>query len=275
MSSNLALNADRPTAVPYPAVEPTRWLMKLRALMVLAPTLFASLALFGAEEPPNAPPSRIVGSIFGKPVTAADIGLTTPINPAVRFDSRDADRWELMGRIMTTFGDPIVDRFVNRQKIEATVDEIEKFQSNSRKSNEREVREWEARLLELKKELAAPSLSNADKAKLEEERAMLQRYMAASRELGTVPEDLARMFIVAWKTERELQRVYGGRVMFQQAGPEALDARRQLFEQAEKDGDVTFGDAGVRHLFYYYANMRHTVIDEKALERPWFLDEAK
>jgi hypothetical protein len=252
--------------------------MKLRASMVLAATLFAPLALLSAGEPPSAPPSRTVGSIFGKPVTAADIGLTMPIDPAVRFDSRDADQWELMSRIMTTFGDPIVNRFVNRQKIEATVDEIAKFQSNSRKKDERNVREWEARLLELKKKLAASNLSNEDKAKLEEERAMLQRFVAANRELGTydVPEVLTRMFIVAWKTERELQRVYGGRVIFQQAGPEALDARRRLFEQAEKDGDVTFGDAGVRHLFYYYyENMRHTGIDEKALERPWFIDEGK
>ena len=93
------------------------------------------------------------------------------------------------------------------------------------------------------------------------------------REPRDMPEEVARALIVTWKTERELHRVYGGRVIFQQAGPEALDARRRLFEQAEKEGDIEFADAGVRHLFYYYANMEHTVIDEKALERPWFLEE--
>jgi hypothetical protein len=46
-----------------------------------------------------------------------------------------------------------------------------------------------------------------------------------------------------------------------------------LFEQAEKEGELKFNDAGVRHLFYYYANMRHTVVDKKALERPWFLED--
>lgn len=56
-------------------------------------------------------------------------------------------------------------------------------------------------------------------------------------------------------------------------GPETLDARRQLFEQAEEKGDIRFADAGVRQLFYYYyANMERTVIDEKALERPRFLE---
>jgi hypothetical protein len=99
--------------------------------------------------------------------------------------------------------------------------------------------------------------------------------MASLRESSAadVPEEVARMFIVNWKTERELHRVYGGRVIFQQAGPEALDARRQLFEQAEKQSDIRFTDAGVRHLFYYYSNMSHTDIDEKALQRPWFLED--
>jgi hypothetical protein len=83
-------------------------------------------------------------------------------------------------------------------------------------------------------------------------------------------QDLARYFIVNWKTERELQRTYGGRVIFQQFGPEALDARRRLFEEAEKAGDLRFDDPGVRHMFYYYWNMKHTVIGEKALEQPWF-----
>ena len=88
-----------------------------------------------------------------------------------------------------------------------------------------------------------------------------------------MPEAIARTFIVAWKIERELHRAYGGRVIFQQFGPEALDARRLLYETAEKNGDLKFDDPGVRHLFYYYANMRHVVVDAKALEKPWFLDD--
>ncbi|HEX5106093.1 MAG TPA: hypothetical protein VFV87_19875, partial [Pirellulaceae bacterium] len=193
------------------------------------------------------------------------------------FDARDTAHWELMGRIMTAFGSPVVDRFVKDQKIEATVDEIEKYKCNFRKSTERNLREWEDRLAELKRELAAPNLANAEKAKLVKEQAMYEKLVGSLREprAAEVPEELARGFIVAWKTERELHRVYGGRIIFQQAGPEALDGRRRLFEQAEKNGDIRIDDAGVRHLFYYYANMKHTVVDEKVLERPWFLDGGK
>jgi hypothetical protein len=34
--------------------------MRIWALMLLTPTLFTSLALLSADEPPNAPPSRTV-----------------------------------------------------------------------------------------------------------------------------------------------------------------------------------------------------------------------
>jgi hypothetical protein len=65
--------------------------------MLLPLTLFTSLALLSADESPNVPPSRTVGNVYGNAVTAADIGLTVPIDPAVQFDSRDTTRWELMG----------------------------------------------------------------------------------------------------------------------------------------------------------------------------------
>ena len=132
--------------------------MRIWALMVLTATLFTSPALLSAAETPNVPPSRIVGQVYGKAVTAAEIGLTDPIDPAVQFDARDTARWELMERIIVTFGRPVIDRFVKRHKIEATAEEIEKFKSNSRKMDERQLREWEARLVELKKALSARNL---------------------------------------------------------------------------------------------------------------------
>ena len=59
-------------------------------------TFVTVVAQLSADEPPTIQPSRTVGSVYGKTVTAADIGLTAPIDPAVRFDSRNAGngkRW--------------------------------------------------------------------------------------------------------------------------------------------------------------------------------------
>ena len=237
--------------------------------------LLLCLTSLHANLPATGQSGRTVGSVYGKAITSADIGLDAPIDPAVQFDARDTARWEVMGRISRTFGSPVVERFVSEKKIDATAGEIEAFKENSRKRHAKQVREKETQLAKAKADLASPGLRDEEKAALEKTRALLERILPVLRESAREgpPEDLARHFIVAWKTERELHRAYSGRVIFQQAGPEALDARRRLFEQAEKNGDLRFDDAGVRHLFYYYVNMKHREIDQKAIERAWFLGD--
>jgi hypothetical protein len=137
--------------------------MTILGLTLLASALFNLLALSSVDEPPKVPPSRTVGSVYGKAVTAGDIGLTAPIDSAVPFDARDSARWELMGRITAVFGRPVVERFVQQQKIAASADEIEMFKSSSRRINERNVREWEGHLAVLREQLAAPHLSNEER----------------------------------------------------------------------------------------------------------------
>ena len=253
--------------------------MKIRRLVLWVAACGSLFTTVTADEPGKLLPTRNVGSVYGNVVEAKDIGLTEAIDTSVKFDARDIARWGQMRRIQKAFGGPVCERFVKQQKIEATADEIKKFQSTLRKFSQRKVREGDAKLLELKKKLMAPELSNEDKAKVMEKLAMYERCVASLREgLGRgVHEGIARTFIVAWKNERDLYRQYGGRAIFQQFGIEALDARRRLYEEAEKKGDIKFDDRGVRHLFYYYSNMKHTFIDEekaaKTFEQPWFFGD--
>lgn len=248
--------------------------MRLPTLFLAAATLaFPPLLL--ADPPAKVEPGLQVGSVYGKQITAADIGLTQPIDPEVQFDAREEEKWKLAGGVRKAFGKPIMDRFIKRKKIEATADEIKTFQKQMQKQSEQHLIETEERLAKVQEELKSPDLSDEEKATLEERQALLEDILPTMRESVTreAPAAMARQFIVAWKVERELHREYGGRVIFQQAGPEALDARRQLFEQAEKEGDLSFDDEGVRHLFYHYFHMEHIVGDEKTLEKPWFLGE--
>lgn len=244
--------------------------MRIHVLVLLALTLSVYIAPLSAEESPIIQPSRAVGSVNGNAITAADIGLTAPIDTSLKFDARDTQQWELMGRVAKAFGKPISDRFVKERKIDATEEEIAAFKKTSREQRQKHLRETEDQFEKVKTELVPPNLSSEVRIKLEEKQAMLDRLLPMLRDaaVADVPDELARMFIVARKTERELQRTYGGRMIFQQAGLEALDARRMLYEEAEKNGDLVFDDAGVRHIFfYYYSNMKHSVIDEKALEQ--------
>ena len=251
--------------------------MPIKSIPLSLLFLLTQLSHLPANPPATMPATRPVGTVHGTTITAGDIGLTEPIEP-VKFDSRNTARWQLMGRVLTAFGTPVVERFVAEKKIDATADEIAAFTRNMKKWQEQQARKTEEQLAKVTADLASPDLSDQKKAELEKTKAMLERILPAMRERpqDDIHEALARQFIVNWKLERELQRAYGGRVIFQQAGPEALDARRKLFEQAEKNGDLKFQDPGVRHLFYYYyADMRHTPLDENALERAWFLEDPK
>lgn len=245
--------------------------MKTPSFLLSTLILPACLAALHAEETPTPPSNQAVGSVYGKTVTAANIGMTGPIDPTVKFDSRDTERWKLMGRILTAFGKPVSDRFIKQHKIEATAKEIESYKKKWVERFQQHVLEEENQLNELKAELAVPDLPDDKRKELEERQAMFERSLPRLREVAKdgVPEAMARQIIVARKIERELHQTYGGRVIFQQAGPEALDARRLLYEEAEKKGELKF-DAGVRHLFYYYySKMNHTVIDEDILEKMW------
>ncbi|MGC3966228.1 MAG: hypothetical protein QM775_02290 [Pirellulales bacterium] len=242
-------------------------------LLAICPCRPAALA---ADEPKSIPPDRVIGAVYGKPVTAGDVGLAKPIDVSEKFDAANRARWEQMGRIQQAFGLPIQERFVRDKKLVVTDAEIARFLETSKKLDERHKKEWTERLAAIAQELAVPNLAADKTAKLREEQKMLEGFLRPSPPpLDAGPEkELARMFILPWKIERELQRTYGGRVIFQQFGLEALDARRKLYEAAEAAGDLKFDDPGVRHLFYYYANMPHTTGgDEKALEKPWFFEE--
>ena len=218
-------------------------------------------------------PGSVVGSVYGKAVTAGEIGLKTPIDVGVQFDARDKDRWEQMGRIAKAFAQPVIERFIKEQKIVATEKEIASFKANWRKRHLERLQKDQERLATIKKELGETGITEQERAKLEKQRATVERILAHSlrADADNVADEFARTIIVNWKVERELHRKFGGRVIFQQAGIEALDGRRSLYEKAEKDGALKLDDPGVRRmLYYYYTDMKHSEIPADGLERPWF-----
>ena len=126
--------------------------MMRRIIYVLALILSVCLAPLHADGPAKTKSSRTVGSVYGKAVTLADIGLTVPIDPTVRFDATDTAKWELIGRVMTTFGGPVLERFVVQRKIDAKADEIEAFRRYWRKTSGKGLRALEGQLAKVNSE---------------------------------------------------------------------------------------------------------------------------
>ena len=70
-------------------------------------------------------------------------------------------------------------------------------------------------------------------------------------------------------------------MIFQQAGPEPLDAFRQFFEEQQSNGKFRFFNKDAEDLFWdYYRNVRHTFYNdsneaEQVMTTPWWLKEKK
>lgn len=83
---------------------------------------------------------------------------------------------------------------------------------------------------------------------------------AAAAEERQARAEVAAAFIRQWKINGASQRKYGGRIIFQQAGPEPLDATRRFLEAAEAIGDFAIADPRLEEPFweYYRDDARHS-----------------
>ena len=96
----------------------------------------------------------------------------------------------------------------------------------------------------------------------------LQRAMAADgnltaeddltpqevEQVNAMRRDMARSIIQQWKLNRELYKQYGGRIIYQQLGPEPLDAYRQFLVERQRAGAFTIHDPAMEASFWRYFN---------------------
>lgn len=89
--------------------------------------------------------------------------------------------------------------------------------------------------------------------------------------------EMARDLIVAWKRNLALFRTYGGRVIFQQTGPEPIDAYKAFLEEQERLGAFEIVDKSLEPGFWrYFTSEKHTFISttkeegEAVLRKPFW-----
>ncbi len=71
-------------------------------------------------------------------------------------------------------------------------------------------------------------------------------------EVTAMRRDMGRAMIRQWKINRALYIQYGGRIIYQQLGPEPLDAYRAFLEEQQAAGAFEFPDAGQAEAFWRY-----------------------
>jgi heat shock protein HslJ len=82
-------------------------------------------------------------------------------------------------------------------------------------------------------------------------------------QVETMRRDMARSMIRQWKINRRLYGEYGGRAIYQQLGPEPLDAYRRFLEDRQRAGDFAIVVKSFEAAFwrYFTDDTRHTFFE--------------
>lgn len=91
-------------------------------------------------------------------------------------------------------------------------------------------------------------------------RGMAEKGLTADKELSAAESEqfaamrssMAKSAIRQWKINKALYGEYGGRIIYQQLGPEPLDAYRQFLEQRQNEGAFTIQDPSLVQGFWRY-----------------------
>ena len=160
----------------------------------------------------------------------------------------------------------LTDRYAEQKDITVSDAEIDAYVARMAADMARDRQEQEARRDELVRQLAASDLSADERAKLESELETATQMVAnlapqsgdSAEEIGEIEaarRDIAGAFIRQWKINRALYEQYGGRIIFQQGGPEPLDAYREILEEREERGDFAIRNEQLAEDFWsYYRN---------------------
>jgi len=207
---------------------PTRRCLVLIAFFrLLAP--WAPAAAAG----PSAP-----ATLLGKPVQASD---------------GEALRDEVLSALVA--------RYAKARRIAATRAEIDAYLSLMDRTLRKDLEQAQARRVELERQLTDAALSDAQRQALRKELAEATetaQSIGSMSALAADPADaearreVAAAFIVQWKLNRALYRQYGGRIIYQQGGPEPLDALHRFLRERQAAGDFSIADPALAEAFWRY-----------------------
>lgn len=248
-----------------------------------------------------APQNRVVVAVvFSKPIYADELEP----NPAMKLPSDLTDeqrsQWQASQRnerLSQLIWAPLIDQYCLSRPCEPTDEEIAAFNQHLERMEQQSRTAWKTQQAALTEELHSLNVTEIRRKEASEQLKQLELALATEEHMydGMTPEqrrvfeasrpvherEVARTIIRAWKFNKALYQEYGGRVIFQQAGMEPLDAYRAWLKKHEDDGDFAIHDAALREQFWsYFLSEGHNVVPIESFrkdtgmadpwEKPWW-----
>lgn len=234
-------------------------------------SLLSTFSSVFAQEIYGTPDAPLVAEVMGTKIHSAD---------------SDEMKYVILGKLM--------DRYAADHDIDVKPAEIDTYVESLQRMAERDRKRHEVRRQEIARELKATSLTEAERKSLLSELAAVNEHLnfvdEMTKSAGMNPdevrqarEQVAAAFIRQWKVNRALYKQYGGRVIFQQGGPEPLDAYRLFLQEQQEKGAFTILDEAFKEKFwkYYLTDSKHSFYpagskeEEQVFDIPWWLSEPR
>lgn len=184
----------------------------------------------------------------------------------------------------------LVQEYIRAHALEPTPAECAPFLEYIDRMKERNAAEWQAKQRDLRQQLASGNLSDEQRkelrASLDHVETLLKNDARRREEEARNPEQtrmmnehVAMRVVQDWKLNQALYRQYGGRIIFQQAGSEPLDAYRDFLWDQEKAGAFHILAPQYEGSFWnYFTNDTiHTFYPREnaatLMNTPWWLKE--
>lgn len=184
----------------------------------------------------------------------------------------------------------LLEQYIKDHNIQPTEEEVDAFINRQEKMESENKERWEQERKDIIKKLELKELTESERKSLASHLETLNRLLKPDLEVEKYRREnpaqvrqshgeMAKGFIKMWKINKALFDQYGGRVIFQQAGPEPLDAYRSFLKEEEQKGTFKILDESFSKAFwkYFTDDSMHTFISSKPEEgtkifnTPWWL----
>jgi hypothetical protein len=195
------------------------------------------------------------------------------------------------GQLHTLIVKPLFEEYREREKLDPTEEEVAEFIVRWREAKERaeqyrqetlQKRQDEAE--QLRTRLRTQALTRTQRLRLTERVRRMEAEIVALKQLISASDNanddegdrrFAQWWLTRWRLQQSLYRRYGGRVIYQQVGPEAIDAMRDFLREHEEQGRFTISDSKLNALFWTpFEREKPGVIvrnPETVFAKPWSL----
>lgn|GEM_PF-1117790 len=247
--------------------------------------LLTLAALHDAQAGQPSEADKPVAVVLGRGIPRAALASDDKTRQSERAARKPEDFavWESMDEVQRLMGlvlGPLLKDYARYKGLEPTKQEVQdSISAFSRRKEEiiaREKEDNERRRQELRRVDLPPAKRQSLQTELESSEQLVKVFSEETDEEPSLAaeesEMVARSMVLSWKLQRALHCEYGGDIIFQQAGPEAVGAYLPFLEARMKAGNFNLLDEELGRRFWDYVRRAPGIrMKPDALETPWWL----